>query len=305
MESVDPLDYLRLVALVLFWYLGVVAVIVVAGVVFGLVAKRGDVMDEAQARVFGGVRVSPWMRLPGLVAEVGFQALAFFMQGLHRLRLLPIPRGDGGGPPVLVIHGYTENAGTMWLMARGLRRRGFDVVQLDFPSTFAPMESNVTFLRDRIAEIRAAHGGEPVAVVAHSMGGVVTRALTLSEPDHGVRCLIAIASPFRGTYIARLGHILRLGLSTRDMSIGSAFMQRYSPDRKMPVPAVSIVAMQEDIVVPEWSVVVDGLDVQLIPWPYGHLAPCFLPSTCEWIAAWLDAAGVARQGRPPSVAQDE
>ena len=52
---------------------------------------------------------------------------------LHQLHLLPPPRVDARGTPVLVIPGYIENAGTVWWLARRLARAGFNAILIEFP----------------------------------------------------------------------------------------------------------------------------------------------------------------------------
>lgn len=270
----------------------VVTVLVALAVLFGARRKRRDALDEAQARAFAEVRLSVLARAWGLLVESALQTLAFAFQALHALHLLRPVRGAGQGTPVVVLPGYTENSGTMWWLCRRLARAGFDVHPVDFPSTFARLELNVAFLRQRIAEIRAARGGREVAVVAHSMGGVITRALALSEPDHGILALVAFASPFRGTHMAGVGAALRLGHSVRQLCIDSPFMQQHGPERGVPMPTLCVVAPQEAIVTPEWSVVVEGAEVLVLPQAYGHGAPLFLSAPFELVRAWLLAQGV-------------
>jgi len=276
-----------------------VAIFVGSGVLFGKWAKWNYAlpMDAAQTLAFKDVRASTLRRMRGFAVEVWWQSLAFTLLTLHVVKLLPTPRGRPGGMPVLLLPGYTENAGTMWWMGRRLVRAGFNPILIDFPSTFDRIESNARYLAERIAAIRAEHGAAKVAIVAHSMGGLITRTMMHTEPDHRVHALVAIASPFRGSHFARVGSLLGWGASVSQMIPGSVFLQDYPSTLALPVATLSMVAFQEDIVHPEWSVVIDGAQVRVLDEPYGHEAPLFVAGVFAEIEAWLVAQGVTRAPR--------
>jgi pimeloyl-ACP methyl ester carboxylesterase len=269
--------------------------VVIAGVLFCAWAKRGDVMDEHQASVFGCVRVSRLHRAWSLLVEIVYQSLSLVLRTLYAWRLLPLPRGAPGCTPVLVVPGYTENAGTMWPLGWRLARAGFNPILIDFPSTLHRIESNAEFLARRIEEVRAVSGAAQVAVVAHSMGGLITRTLLHSCDDHGVIAFVAIASPFRGTHLARIGAPLRIGHCLEQMCPGSEFMQRFPPTLAARVPMLSMIACQENIVSPEWSAVIAGAETRVLSEPWGHQTPLFMREVYEHAEAWLLAHGVTRR----------
>jgi pimeloyl-ACP methyl ester carboxylesterase len=282
--------------LALLAYVAGVGIAVTAGVVYGHYAKLryAEPLDPAQTAAFLRARAGLFRRARALVIETLCQATALAWQALHKLRLLRMPRGDRAATPIVVLPGYTENSGNMWFLGRFLARRGFNPILVDFPSTFRRIEDNAAFLGDVIARVRAEHGGTEVAVVAHSMGGLVTRALLRDRADHGVAALVAIAAPFRGTHIARVGAALGFGKSVEQMVPGSEFLRRFPPSLPLPVPLLSIVAFQESIVSPEWSVVIEGAEVHVLDEPYGHEAPLFVPAALRAIEAWLVRNGVTR-----------
>jgi len=275
-------------------YLLTVGFVVTGGMLVALLLARGDTPDDAQARAFAAIQPRWSLRLWGLGVEILAAALDLFLRFLYLLRLLPKPRDPGSGTPIIMLPGYTENAGALWWLAHKLARRGFRPILLDFPSTFHRLESNVAFLSARLAQLRAALGCDRIAVVAHSMGGVIARAHMLSQPDHGVLTLIAIASPFRGTHIARLGAAFRLGHSAIDLCPGSSFACRFPPSTLASAPIHSIVGCQENIVSPAWSCVLPGYDTHVLALPVGHDAPLHLAESLAQIEAWLVQDGVQR-----------
>ena len=88
--------------------------------------------------------------------------------------------GDGGDPPVLLVHGVTSNAGIWWRVGPAIAAAGRHVVAVDMPGhgrTGWPARSH-RFM-DTAAEladfIQAAYLDTPgLAVVGHSWGGMVT-----------------------------------------------------------------------------------------------------------------------------------
>jgi pimeloyl-ACP methyl ester carboxylesterase len=278
----------------LLFYFVSVGSFVTLGVLVGRVLARNDEMDEAQARVFGAYRASWRERAWGQLIECWAASFDLLLRALWLLRILPRPRDPGSGTPIVLLPGYTENAGAMWWIARRLRLRGFRPVLVDFPSTFASIERNVAFLRQKLQEVCAITGSQRVAIVAHSMGGVVARALLLSDPNHVVITVVALSSPFRGTHMARLGAFLGLGESVIDMSPSSPFAHRFLPSATATVPIRCIVGEQENIVAPPWSCVLPASEVHLLSVPVGHDAPLLLAEAYARVEHWLLQDGVRR-----------
>jgi len=277
----------------LLYVLGVF-VVVTGGLILSRILARKDPMDEAQARVFASYRPGIGARVVGHIVEVWVAAFDFTLRLLWLLRALPAPSDPGSGTPIIMLPGYTENAGALWWFARKLKNRGFRPFLVDFPSTFWSIERNVEFLRQQIREVQAATGAERVAIVAHSMGGVVARALLLSDPNHAVLTLIALSSPFRGTHMARLGALFKLGESVIDMSPASPFAHRFLPSATTTAPIRVITGEQENIVSPPWSCVLPGCEVYLLSLPVGHDAPLHLQESYARLEHWLLQDGVQR-----------
>jgi hypothetical protein len=114
----------------------------------------------------------------------------------------------------------------------------------------------------------------------------------LSDPDHGVLSLIALASPFRGTHMARLGAAFRFGYSSLDMCPNSEFACRFPPTAIASAPIHSIVGCQENIVSPMWSCVLPGCDTYVLSLPVGHDAVLHLDEAYLQLESWLVQDGV-------------
>jgi hypothetical protein len=275
-------------------YLTTVGFLVTSGLMIATFLARGDARDEAQAKVWVFAHPPMWRRVLGHSVEILVAAFDILLRLLFLLRLLPVPKDPGSGTPIVMLPGYTENAGAMWWFARKLAKNGFRPILVDFPSTFHRLETNVAFLGMRMRQLRAETGHDKLAVVAHSMGGVIARAHMLTDDDHGVLTLIAIASPFRGTHLARLGALFRLGHSALDMCPNSEFVCRFPPSAVASAPIHSIIGTQENIVSPAWSCVLPGCDTHVLSLPVGHDAPLHLEESYRYVETWLLQDGVER-----------
>lgn len=269
-----------------------------ATMVWAAFLGRRDAPDALQARFHAARRVSLLSRFLWVGIEGFWQTLAFLLQGVHlvRRRLPPPPPRCPEATPVVLLAGYLENSGQMYVLGARLRRAGFVVIHRDVPSTFRSIEENARWLQEEVKAVLASSGAASVAIVAHSMGGVIARTLVHLDPCGPVNVVVSIASPHRGTHMGRLG----FGPSARDLSTDSEHCLRYPTPRPRTCqapPVHSIVGVQENIVSPYWSSILDGegenvvLDV-----PCGHVAPLFLPDVARQVVAWLEAAGVKKAG---------
>lgn len=253
---------------------------------------RRDALDPIQQAAFDGKRAGLvsrawWLGIEGVLTTAAFGAMP--LHAVLRRRRLRLSPGQGG-TPVLLTAGYLENGAHMWLLARRLRARGYRTAVLDLHNTLRPIADNVAVMREAALELLRETGAERVALVGHSMGGVISRTLTRLHPELPVACVVSIASPHRGTYMARLGP----GRSARDMSLGSPHQTAHPPAARGEVPVHCVVGFMENIVSPNASAVLDEGDSVVLDVPAAHLAPLFMPSVVDLVAGWLEAAGVER-----------
>jgi pimeloyl-ACP methyl ester carboxylesterase len=111
-------------------------------------------------------------------------------------------RADGRCVVVLV-HGYNSTSRSLEELRAELNRRGWPCGVFDYPND-GPIDESGKLLSDELREFAARHPGQSVALVAHSMGGLVARvAIEDPELDPGnVRRLIMVATPNQGSQMA-------------------------------------------------------------------------------------------------------
>ncbi|HEX6707923.1 MAG TPA: alpha/beta fold hydrolase [Albitalea sp.] len=122
---------------------------------------------------------------------------------------------------VVLVHGFVCNR-ALWnpLMAR-LRALGIPFVAVNLEPVFGSIDRYAQVIEAAVRRVESATGQAPI-VVAHSMGGLATRAwLGAYQADARVHRVITIGTPHRGTYLGRFG----LTHNTRQMRPSSAWQE--------------------------------------------------------------------------------
>lgn len=104
---------------------------------------------------------------------------------------------------VLLIHGMHMKPFSMWSLAKRLRRAGLDVQAFSYPSVRGHLDVCAGALIDVIqAHAGQLKEGQRIALVGHSLGGLVAaRALQL-QPQLPVGDLVMLGVPYRGAQVA-------------------------------------------------------------------------------------------------------
>lgn len=193
--------------------------------------------------------------------------------------------------PVILLHGYIANRGYFRPLVRRLEARGIAPI---FVPTAAgvlyPIEDYAGELHRHIERIVAATGQPRVALVGHSMGGLVARAYVARHGAGRVARLVTLGSPHHGSWLARLGP----GANAREMRPGSAFLarlERHESQARSPV-AASIYSAHDNMVMPQASARVQGARNVAIP-GVGHVAMLRSPRLLAALLAELEEAGAA------------
>jgi pimeloyl-ACP methyl ester carboxylesterase len=118
-------------------------------------------------------------------------------------RFVPDPPSASMAVPVLLVHGVLCNAGVWARFARFLRRQGVEgVYSLSYGPPLASIESFAAQLAAKIDAIIEATNARGVAIVAHSMGGLVTRTYLRRHGRAKVSRVLTIGAPHHGSMFA-------------------------------------------------------------------------------------------------------
>lgn len=241
--------------------------------------------------------VLPWgQRLAMVLREGGVFWLGFcVIQPFERWWMGPDAVARGA-MPVLLVHGYACNRGIWWWMRRRLQAQGHSVATLTLEPPWGDIDGFAAQLHERIEAVCAAAGVPRLVLVAHSMGGLVSRAYLARHGDARVAGLITIATPHTGTTLARLGR----GRCANQMRRGAGWLTELSRQR-VAVPFVSIRTPQDNFVMPQDTQ--RHPDARDEPLPgVGHLAALFDRRTLALLRRHLPAmlaAAAAAASAPP------
>ncbi len=175
----------------------------------------------------------------------------------------PLPAGR---LPVLLVHGYLCNRGLWWWLRRGLCADHHEVATLNLEPPFAGIDHFVGQLHRRIELLVAETGARRVALVTHSMGGLVARAYLQHHGTARVGKLVTIATPHRGTEVARLG----LGQNAREMQPDSIWLRRLNASGAPQIAVTTLWSRADEFVVPHDSGRLPGAPEHILP-ALGHI----------------------------------
>lgn len=204
--------------------------------------------------------------------------------------------------PVLLVHGVGCNAGVWSPFRRYLERKAIrPVYALSYGPPLASIEHFAEQLAVKIDGVRKATGSTQVVLVAHSMGGLISRAYLRRFGGTDIRRLITIGSPHQGSMHA----YLMGGRGLSEMRPGSAWLTDLNRDGESTtagVPVVSLWSWHDSMVTPQTSSLLEGAE-NIALTGIGHNALLNDPDVYERIAAEIKRAAGPTSEFPASVAQ--
>lgn len=188
---------------------------------------------------------------PGGVARLFFGevcaiGLSWPLMILH-CRLIRDPPPAPAPLPVLLVHGVLVNDGVWLAVRRDLARRGIGpVYTINYGPPLADIEHFAGQLKTRIDAICAATGATRVALVGHSMGGLVSRAYLRRFGAERVARLTTIGTPHHGSVLAWTF----FGACLVQMRPGNRWLTGINSEATS-VPVVSIWSRHDSMVAPQ------------------------------------------------------
>ena len=115
--------------------------------------------------------------------------------------------------PVLLLHGLFDNQAVFTRMRRALAADGAHHVHaLNYNPLTVDVRSAAELLGRHVQHTREVYGGEQVAVVGHSLGGLIARYyVQLLGGDASVHTVVTLGTPHQGTLAAHLLRPLPVG----------------------------------------------------------------------------------------------
>jgi pimeloyl-ACP methyl ester carboxylesterase len=198
-------------------------------------------------------------------------ASVFFIMVSHPLgmiRRLWLPGDISPGQPIIIFtHGLYHNASAWLLFARRLRKAGFEnIFIMNYRSFFTSFENALKELEDFVADARRKVPNQPVYLLGHSLGGLLSRVYAeMSRGEATPALVITLGSPHRGSKIAAFGPG-RLASSL--IYQGPLFTEIEAGPPRFPCTGVALLSPVDNMVLPS-----EALRVPYPGWIYIETAP--------------------------------
>jgi len=192
-------------------------------------------------------------------------------------------------PGVLLVHGFFCNRGfwNPWMVR--LRTAKIPHMALSLEPMFGSIDAYSDAIELAVNQMRNATGHAPV-VIAHSMGGLVVRAWLAGQPSATrVRRVFTIATPHRGTWLARFSAVL----NGSQMQMGSTWLHALTK-REVPGQGSLFVCYYsncDNIVFPVSAATLPGADNRRVD-GLAHVQMAFHPRVMDSILSEVGAMNV-------------
>lgn len=206
-----------------------------------------------------------------------------FRSNAVRDLLGPESRGRRG---VVFVHGFVCNRGLWNPWMRRFHARGIPFMAITLEPVFGSMDRYADSIDVAVRRVEAATGLAPL-LVAHSMGGLAVRAWLARRGDADrYHRIVTIASPHRGTWMARYGRTAN-GL---EMRMDSSWLQALAAAESSALRArlTCFWGHCDNIVFPTSGAMLAGADNRHLP-ATPHVAMAFHPAPFDEVLRLLEA----------------
>lgn len=178
---------------------------------------------------------------------------------------------------VLLVHGFLAPGALFWPLAKRLRTLGHLAEIFAYPSHRHDLDTHARELIERIRSLDTA-----VAVVAHSVGGLVLHRAVALAPDLPLARRIFVATPHRGCRMGRRARLSPIARFIPDAGKATA----YGCEPSSHGAPTGILFGTRDLLVRPDEADLPGADARL-GLPYGHNELVLRPSTAHALGRFL------------------
>ena len=247
-----------------YWWDGVGSLLIIAPLIIGLAVMVRILFVLPSYSLSAVLRFrnnnqQPWGNsLYALDKEIDARVTAFGWSEVFHQWVMPEQLTHEISPthptPILLVHGYLSNRGIFWQLRKRLFAAGLGpIYALNLEPLMGSIDNMVPALAEHIEKICRETNAAQITVVAHSMGGLVTRRYMSLQASRALRIkrFITLGSPHHGTEMARFS----VGKCVAEMCTASAWLSTLESAEAAieKPPTLSIYTLNDDLVYPPES----------------------------------------------------
>jgi triacylglycerol lipase len=188
--------------------------------------------------------------------------------------------------PVVLVHGYICNHRVWDALAARLLNAGHTVYRLDLEPLFTSIDDYASQLEQAVNELCRETGALKVALIGHSMGGLVIRAWMRSFGSERVQRVITLGTPHQGTRIDPHPKTS----NGRQMGWHSDWLQTLAASETAATRQLMRIALttQDSVVYPQLEQRLPGVPVTVFK-GLGHLELSQNEAVAQWVLKALES----------------
>ncbi len=186
--------------------------------------------------------------------------------------------------PVVLVHGYVCNHRIFDRLTVDLRRAGHPVLAVDLEPLFTSIDDYAPLLEQAVERLCKETGATQVAMLGHSMGGLVIRAWMRAHGTARVARVITLGTPHAGTR----ADPYPFTPNSLQMVWRSQWLQTLANSETQATRDLVKMALspQDAIVFPQREQVLQGVSVEVFE-GLGHIELCFNAAVRDWVVQQL------------------
>lgn len=217
---------------------------------------RLSMAEAIAAQADAGARAQVALEFQRARAEAGLAPGASIEE---LLAAEPAPDGRGQGNPIVFVPGYLDFEFYFARLKSKLEGKGRSTHYLSIFPNIGDIRTAAVALKALVADVKKRTGAKQVDVVAHSMGGLITRYyIKYMEGERDIERLVTLATPHHGTLVSFASPTQ----GAKQMHPGSDFLKALNADDETPgrIRYTSIRGGLDEIVIPHSSPILEGAE---------------------------------------------